>query len=87
MWGTEQFRPAQAEGKLLRLPTGDNGAVVLHNNPEAPVMLSYGVLKLFPVWDPLRGDPRLEQIVASLAQKNRKLNHAVRRKGATFDIR
>ena len=69
VWGTEQFRLAQAEGKLLRLPTGDGGALVFRNNPEAPVMLSYGVLKLFPVWDPLRGDPRLEQIVASLAPK------------------
>jgi hypothetical protein len=26
-------------------------------------------LKLFPVWDPLRGDPRFEQIVNSLAPK------------------
>ena len=26
--GTEQFRLAQAEGKLLRLPTGDGGALV-----------------------------------------------------------
>jgi len=26
-------------------------------------------LKLFPVWDPLRGDPRFEKIVASLAPK------------------
>jgi hypothetical protein len=25
--------------------------------------------QLFPVWDPLRGDPRFEQIVASLAKK------------------
>jgi len=32
-------------------------------------MLSYGALKLFPVWDPLRGDPRFEKIVASLAPK------------------
>ena len=29
----------------------------------------YGILKLFPMWDPLRGDPRFEQIVASLAPK------------------
>jgi hypothetical protein len=28
-----------------------------------------GCLKLHPVWDPLRGDPRFEQIVASLALK------------------
>jgi hypothetical protein len=27
------------------------------------------MLKLFPFWDPLRGDPRFEQIVASLAPK------------------
>jgi tetratricopeptide (TPR) repeat protein len=31
--------------------------------------LSYGQLKLFPSWDPLRGDPRFEKIVASLAPK------------------
>jgi TolB-like protein/class 3 adenylate cyclase/Tfp pilus assembly protein PilF len=37
--------------------------------PQASEMLSYGALKLFPVWDPLRGDPRFEQIVASLAPK------------------
>ena len=39
--------------------------------PAASLMLSYGALKLFPVWDPLRGDPRFEQIVASLAPKER----------------
>ena len=31
--------------------------------------LSYGKLKLMPFWDPLRGDPRFEKIVASLAPK------------------
>jgi tetratricopeptide (TPR) repeat protein len=36
--GTEQFRSAEAEGKLLRLPTGDGGALVFRNNPEAPVL-------------------------------------------------
>jgi TolB-like protein/class 3 adenylate cyclase/Tfp pilus assembly protein PilF len=35
--------------------------------PVASTMLSYGALKLFPVWDPLRGDPRFEKIVTSLA--------------------
>jgi serine/threonine protein kinase/tetratricopeptide (TPR) repeat protein len=34
-----------------------------------PSSLSYGNLKLFPFWDPLRGDPRFEEIVASLAPK------------------
>jgi TolB-like protein/Tfp pilus assembly protein PilF len=35
--------------------------------PPAPV--SYGQLKLLPFWDPIRGDPRFEKIVASLATK------------------
>jgi serine/threonine-protein kinase len=39
--------------------------------PTASLMLSYGALKLFPVWDLLRGDPRFEKIVASLAPKNK----------------
>ena len=39
--------------------------------PTASLMLSYGALKLFPVWDPLRGDPRFEKIVDSLAPKNK----------------
>ncbi|HTL77881.1 MAG TPA: protein kinase [Candidatus Babeliales bacterium] len=33
--------------------------------PPSPV--TYGQLKLMPFWDPLRGDPRFEKIVASLA--------------------
>jgi len=37
--------------------------------PNASLMLSYGALKLHPLWDPLRGDPRFEKIVASLAPK------------------
>ncbi len=37
--------------------------------PSASSMLSYGALKLLPFWDPLRGDPRFEQIVESLAPK------------------
>jgi TolB-like protein/class 3 adenylate cyclase len=36
--GTEQFRIAEAEGKLLRLPTGDGGALAFRNSPEAPVL-------------------------------------------------
>jgi serine/threonine-protein kinase len=32
-----------------------------------PGSLGYGQLKLLPFWDPLRGDPRFEKIVASLA--------------------
>ncbi len=32
-----------------------------------PIGLSYGQLKLLPFWDPLRGDPRFEKLVVSLA--------------------
>jgi TolB-like protein/class 3 adenylate cyclase/Tfp pilus assembly protein PilF len=37
---------------------------------RAPNELSYGLLKLHPYWDPLRGDPRFEKIVASVAPKD-----------------
>jgi hypothetical protein len=36
---------------------------------QPPTRVSYGQLKLMPFWDPLRGDPRFEKIVASLAPK------------------
>jgi hypothetical protein len=36
---------------------------------RVPNELSYGLLKLHPYWDSLRGDPRFEKIVASLAPK------------------
>src|SRR5438105_1026935 len=45
VWGTEQFRLAQAEGKLLRLPTGDGGALMFSNNPEAPVLCAMEISK------------------------------------------
>ncbi len=34
-----------------------------------PGYINYGRLKLHPLWSPLRGDPRFEKIVASLAPK------------------
>jgi tetratricopeptide (TPR) repeat protein len=37
--------------------------------PAASFALSYGALKLLPFWDSLRGDPRFEKIVGSLAPK------------------
>jgi TolB-like protein/Tfp pilus assembly protein PilF len=37
--------------------------------PNSGLDLSYGDLKLMPWWDPLRGDPSFEKIVASLAPK------------------
>src|SRR5947207_1064048 len=43
--GTEQFRAAEVEGKLLRLPTGDGGALVFRTNHEAPVLCAIEVSK------------------------------------------
>jgi len=41
----------------------------LANAVRLPGTLSYGQLKLLPYWDPLRGDPRFEKIVGSMAPK------------------
>ena len=51
--GTEQFRLAEAEGRLLRLPTGDGGALVFRNTPEAPVLCAIEICKA------LKGHPQL----------------------------
>jgi len=50
---TEQFRLAEAEGKLLRLPTGDGGALVFRNSQEAPVLCALEIGKA------LRSHPEL----------------------------
>jgi TolB-like protein/class 3 adenylate cyclase/Tfp pilus assembly protein PilF len=36
---------------------------------KIPAGVSYGEIRLDPCWDPLRGDPRFEKIVASLAPR------------------
>jgi TolB-like protein/Tfp pilus assembly protein PilF len=41
----------------------------LANAARIPGYLSYGQLRLHPYWDSLRGDPRFDKIVASLAPK------------------
>jgi tetratricopeptide (TPR) repeat protein len=43
--GTEQVRLAEKESKLLRLPTGDGGALVFRNSPEAPVLCAMEITK------------------------------------------
>jgi adenylate cyclase len=42
---TEQFRAAEAQGKLTRLPTGDGMVLVFTNNPEAPVECALEISK------------------------------------------
>src|ERR1700759_2411867 len=50
---TEAFRAALNEGKLLRLPTGDGGALVFRTSPEEPVMCA---MKIARAW---RAPPEL----------------------------
>jgi tetratricopeptide (TPR) repeat protein len=52
--------------------TGDKDRAIeqLNERVKLPVAgLSYGHLRLNPLWDPLRGDSRFEAIIASLAPK------------------
>jgi TolB-like protein/Tfp pilus assembly protein PilF len=42
---------------------------IVVRSPTGGIFLSYGELKLMPFWDPLRGEPCFEEIVASLAPK------------------
>jgi serine/threonine protein kinase/TolB-like protein/Tfp pilus assembly protein PilF len=55
-WVGEKDLACEQLATVVRSPTGG-----LH--------LSYGELKLMPFWDPLRGEPCFEKIVASLAPK------------------
>src|SRR5213596_2777567 len=48
---TDQFRAAEAAGKLVRLPTGDGMALAFFTSPDAPVRCAMEVarrLKEFP---------------------------------------
>jgi tetratricopeptide (TPR) repeat protein len=53
---------------------GENDLAIkqLEELVRIPSPISYGQLRLHPFWDPLRGDPRFEKIVASLAPKDGK---------------
>src|SRR5207247_7504009 len=51
--------------------TGERDLAIeqLETLAKIPAGPSYGDLRLNPNWDPLRGDPRFQKIVASLAPK------------------
>src|SRR5438874_3348733 len=51
---TEQFRVAEAEGNLLRLPTGDGGALVFSDSPETPVACALEISKALKNYPNLR---------------------------------
>ena len=50
---TEQFRAAEAAGKLIPLPTGDGMALAFFTSPEAPVRCAMEISKA------LRSNPKL----------------------------
>jgi len=50
---TEQFRAAEAAGKLIRLPTGDGMALVFFTTPEAPLQCAMQIAEA------LKSHPRL----------------------------
>src|SRR5437016_5390129 len=52
--GAEQFRIAEAAGKLLRLPTGDGGALVFRTSPDAPVLCAMEIAKALKDYPKLR---------------------------------
>ena len=43
--GTNEFREAEAEGKLIRLPTGDGMALVFRTDPEAPAQCALEIAR------------------------------------------
>src|SRR6476646_5922408 len=43
--GTREFREAEAEGKLVRLPTGDGMALVFRTDPEAPAQCALEIAR------------------------------------------
>jgi tetratricopeptide (TPR) repeat protein len=57
---------------IIYARTGEKDLAVkqLAEAAQLPSSLNYGWLRLHPDFDPLRGDPRLEKVVASLVPKN-----------------
>ena len=62
-------KPAAPAAQTGKAPGEAGKASAPLRAPVAALVTSYGGLKLLPFWDPLRGDPRFEKIVASLAPK------------------
>ncbi|HEX4706727.1 MAG TPA: adenylate/guanylate cyclase domain-containing protein, partial [Candidatus Udaeobacter sp.] len=81
--GTEQFRTAEAQGKLLRLPTGDGGALVFRTSLEAPVLCALEIAKA------LKNHPELHVrmgIHSGPVNEIRDLNEQVNLAGAGINV-
>jgi hypothetical protein len=64
---------AEVSGANVYKVAGAYSLQQLETGLRAPVRspaLGYGSLKLLPSWDTLRGDPRFDKMVASLAPKD-----------------
>jgi hypothetical protein len=48
----------------------DRAIELLQKLTAMPTYINYARIKLFPIWNPLRGDPRFQKIVNSLAPKD-----------------
>ena len=76
---TNEFQQADSFGKLIRLPTGDRMALVFRTEPSAidhleELLSSWGgetvsvaTLRIDPVWDRHRNDPRFKTLLAKHA--------------------
>src|SRR5260370_1718898 len=49
-----EFRSAEGDGRLVRLPTGDGVALVFRGSPEQPVRCAFGISQA------LKDHPKLE---------------------------
>jgi tetratricopeptide (TPR) repeat protein len=67
-WAAAFLLPTMA---MVAVQAGEKDLAIqqLEISAQAPNGVDYGDLKLNPLWDPLRGDPRFEKIVASLVPK------------------
>jgi hypothetical protein len=63
------LRRTRKQRQIKRLQVAQLAITQLEAVERFPTYLSYGLLKLQPIWDPLRGDPQFEQIVTSLAPR------------------
>jgi hypothetical protein len=67
----DEFTEAKMCFAIICIWTGERELALeqLEAATKTPGDHTYGNLRLSPIWDPLRGDPRFERIVGSLAPK------------------